>query len=117
MARKQLLTTDDAKPAKKQHTVPCSDCPWARVSLNGWLGGLTVADWLAEAHGECRIDCHVHEGAQCAGAAIYRANVCKEPLDRTLLQLGTDRVKVFATPMEFQEHHESRPNGKKEKAD
>lgn len=107
--RKRLLTTEDAVQAKVQHTVPCSDCPWARASLNGWLGGLTVDEWLSEAHGECRIECHTLEGSQCAGAAIYRANVLKQPRDKELLQLGTDRVKVFATPMEFKKHHTSKP--------
>jgi len=40
--------------------------------------------------------------------AIYRANIGKLPRDRSALRLPVDRVAVFATPMEFQAHHEAR---------
>jgi hypothetical protein len=103
--RRQLLTTEDAQPATHQHKRPCSDCPWARASLSGWLGGPTVQDWLGEAHGDGRIPCHVHDGAQCAGSAIYRKNICKRVHDPEVLKLPADRVTVFATPMEFAAHH------------
>ena len=45
-------------------------------------------------------------GAQCAGAAIYRANVCKSPRDGSLLKLPADRETVFADKSEFWEHHD-----------
>lgn len=103
--RKQLLTTEDATPLDKQITKPCSDCPFARASVSGWLGGLTPDQTLAQAHGEARIDCHVFTGPQCAGAAIYRANMAKRPRDPELLTLPPDRETVFSTFLEFQKHH------------
>jgi hypothetical protein len=54
------------------------------------------------------IPCHVHTGAQCAGSAIYRANVCKQG-DDDCLELEADRKLVFATPNEFSEHHQEKP--------
>ncbi len=36
---KKFISSEDAVQAKCQHTTPCSDCPWRRDSLNGWLGG------------------------------------------------------------------------------
>lgn len=103
--RRQCLTTVDAVPAKGQHKKPCSDCPFARHSLPGWLGGATVDEWLYDAHGEGTIPCHVLEGAQCAGAAVYRRNVLKRPRDPAVLVLPADRETVFATPVEFADHH------------
>lgn len=101
----QLKTYREAKPAKKQHTSPCSDCPWARKSLAGWLGANTVDEWLAAAHGDARIDCHTISNQQCAGAAIYRANVCKLVVDPTILRLPADTMRVFSF-REFRTHHE-----------
>lgn len=104
----QLLSADDAEPAEVQHTKPCSDCPWARKALPGWLGSHSADEWLAAAHGEARIDCHTLLGAQCAGGAIYRANMAKRPRDGSLLVLTADRERVFASPAEFTAHHASK---------
>lgn len=93
----------------KQHSKPCSDCPWARKALEGWLGGTSIDEWLAEAHGEARIDCHVLLGPQCAGAAIYRANVLKRPRNPDILRLPADTALVFAGPHEFRAHHAKGP--------
>lgn len=103
--RRQLVSSDEARPARGQHKQPCSDCPFARTALAGWLGSDTPASWMKMAHGETRMECHTLIGAQCAGAAIYRANVCKKPRDPALLTLPADRVKVFAGPPEFLRHH------------
>lgn len=111
MKRKQLITIDEAKPAKGQHTKPCSDCPWSRESLPGWLGGVSVDTWLKEAHGNVDIPCHTLKGAQCAGSAIYRTNVLKRNVADGVLLLPADRTRVFATPMEFKAHHERGPKG------
>lgn len=104
--RTKLVTIDEAVPCDKQHTKCCGDCPWARDSLKGWLGGESIENWLAEAHGEGQIPCHTLKGPQCAGAAIYRANVAKLCRDKANLKLPPDRDRVFATPTEFREHHE-----------
>lgn len=109
MRKGQLKSSDDAVPAKCQHKAPCSDCPWSRRALQGWLGGQSADDWLQHAHGEAKVECHTLSGAGCAGIAIYRANVCKSQRDPRALILPADREKVFATPMQFKEHHERAP--------
>jgi hypothetical protein len=94
----------------KQHSKPCSDCPWRRKCLPGWVGVVdTPEDWLAHAHGESKVDCHLHGPAQCAGMAIYRANVCKVPISPSILRLEPNTDLVFSRPAEFIEHH--RKNG------
>jgi hypothetical protein len=103
--RKVLVSSDQAVPALRQHTAPCGDCPWARVSLPGWLGSRTADEWLASAHGEDEMHCHTLLGAQCVGAAVYRRNVCKQPRDAEALRLPADRKAVFASPVEFKAHH------------
>ena len=70
--RKKLVTIDEAVEAPKQHTKPCSDCPWSRESLKGWLGGVDPMTWLREAGTDHPIPCHTVSNQQCAGAAIYR---------------------------------------------
>jgi hypothetical protein len=107
--RRKLITSSEAVPATRQHDKPCSDCPWRRKSLAGWLGSMSVDEWLRAAHGESRIDCHALLGAQCAGAATYRTNVCKTPRDPALLVLPANRARVFASPMEFERHHSGAP--------
>lgn len=107
MTRRQLISIEEAVPAKAQHRRPCSDCPWARTALKGWLGGATTEEWIASAHGDGRIDCHTLTGAECAGAAIYRANVAKS-CRGNVLRLEADRAIVFALPAEFIAHHASR---------
>lgn len=107
--KRKLITRDEALPAPGQHERPCSDCPWSREALAGWLGGMTSEEWLEEAHSEALIDCHVWDGAQCAGAAIYRANMAKSPRDPEALRLPRDTEAVFATPDEFTQHHAAGP--------
>lgn len=103
--RLQLVSSEEAVPTDRQHHKPCGDCPWARTALNGWLGMMTPEAWLHEARSESAHDCHTLSGAQCAGLAIYRANVCKSPRDKRVLRLPVDRERVFATPGEFLAHH------------
>jgi hypothetical protein len=107
----QFLTADEAVVTKKQHTSPCADCPWARKSIKGWLGQMSAEDWLALAHGEGTADCHSTKQPDgsawdCAGLAIYRANVCKVPRDPDALRLPPNRVTVFGWRTEFLAHHE-----------
>lgn len=104
--RRKLVSADEAEVATRQHTSPCGDCPWRRDALEGWLGSMTADEWLIAVHREDVVECHTLKGAQCAGAATYRGNICKLPRDKTTLRLPADRVKVFATPAQFKEHHE-----------
>lgn len=92
----------------KQHTTPCPECPWRRKAPPGWLGAkLPPEDWVAAAHSDVRIPCHLDLNKQCAGAAIFRDNVCKLPRDPAVIVLPSDTVKVFATGNEFIAHHRS----------
>lgn len=107
--RRQLVSSDQAQPATQQHRAPCSDCPFARRALRGWLGALSAEDWLRLAHGEGTSECHVHIGVQCAGLAIYRANVGKLPRTPAALALPANRKLVFSSREEFLRHHASVP--------
>ncbi len=109
MKHRRLLSSLEAVPAKSQHKKPCSDCPWARTALNGWLGNNTAAEWVQIAHGESQVECHALTGAQCAGIAIYRSNTYKVPRDRTNLRLPRDTKRVFESPIEFTQHHTKDP--------
>ncbi len=102
---RQLITSDEASEGKDQITQPCSDCPWARAALRGWLGGHSVDDWLEAVQSDARIDCHALNGIECAGAAIYRDNICKLPRDLDVLRLDGDTERVFDGPAEFRQHH------------
>jgi hypothetical protein len=104
----QLKTYHDAKPRKYQHTSPCSDCPFARKSLRGWLGSLNVASWMQIILGDGQIDCHTTTNQQCAGGAIFRANLCKVPRSDTPLQLPPNSHTVFSSIQEFVDHHTKR---------
>ena len=106
---KQLISSDEAVEAKCQHNKPCSDCPWARTALKGWLGGVSVGDWIKVAHNDQKVDCHTLNGSQCAGLAIYRANVCKL-VRGDALKLGVNRETVFSNPTEFINHHSFKGN-------
>jgi hypothetical protein len=108
----KLITANEAKVTKKQHTSPCSDCPWRRDSVQGWLGDMTAQEWRDLAHGEGSADCHTTKQAsgeawQCAGLAVYRANVCKSVRDPDALRLPADTKTVFSFG-EFVKHHEGK---------
>jgi hypothetical protein len=113
--RRYLISSDEAVETKGQCRKPCSDCPWSRQALPGWLGSNTREEWIAIAHGEFRVDCHTRKNNECAGLAIYRANVCKSVRDPSVLVLPADRDAVFARPQEFLDHHEKvgRPPAKR----
>lgn len=94
---------------------PCNDCPWRREALPGWLGPYDADGWIEAAHGEVPIACHetIPSGGgwgkktkQCRGVAMYRANVCKSPMNPTIEVGPVDRENIFASPTEFREHHE-----------
>lgn len=106
MAGGKLIASEQGGKSNRQHKVPCSDCPWRRDSIPGWLGGDTPEAWVHEAHSDNRVDCHVITNQQCVGLAIYRANVCKSPRDPEALRQSPNRDTVFASPVEFIDHHQ-----------
>ena len=101
-----MITSEEAKPSNKQHRKPCEDCPFRRKSIPGWLGGYSPDQFLQMAHGETKYNCHSVGNQQCAGMAIYRANICKIPRDKTILVLPKNK-DVFSWPTEFKEHHKT----------
>ena len=97
---------------KSKLTKPCKDCPWRRIAMPGWLGEqYSPEEFVAIAHSEMQFPCHrtieQREQHQCAGMAIYRANVVKIPRDPSTLRLPADKSAVFAAAPEFVEHHRS----------
>ncbi len=101
---RQLISKDEAVSLAKQHTSPCSDCPFSRKALKGWLGGSSPQEFAAIAHGDSPYDCHATD-KQCAGIAIFRTNVCKSPRDPEALRLPRNTRDVFSTTVEFITHH------------
>ena len=108
MKGRKLVTSGQSRRTARQHKKPCSDCPWDRKSLKGWLGDMDADEWLRTVHSEAMIKCHVCSNQQCAGAAIYRRNVGKLLRDEKLLVLEKDTTTVFANPMEFKAHHDKK---------
>lgn len=108
MKQRKLISSDKAVERKRQHKTPCSDCPWRRDALQGWLGALQPSEWVQVAHGEGTAECHTIVDKACAGLAIYRANVCKSVRDATSMRLPADSVLVFSNPTEFLVHHSRR---------
>lgn len=104
MGRK-LISSDESITADVQHESPCSDCPFARKSLPGWLGPYSAPEWVRIAQGDEPIPCHVISNQQCAGAAIFRRNLCKLPRNPKCLRLERDVETVFRSIVEFTEHH------------
>lgn len=100
-----MKSYEEATEVSKQIVKACEDCPFRRVALAGWLGKKTPADYCQMAHSDDVIECHTKvmdgEPVLCAGAAIYRANVAK----RADFRLPADKTTVFASPVEFLEHH------------
>lgn len=101
---RQFISSTVARPCAGQPKQPCSDRPMAHTALPGWLGGATPDEYVRIAHSDAVVDCHTLIGPQCAGMAIYRANVAKRcgPLNLTLPK---DPEACFSTPYEFLDHH------------
>jgi hypothetical protein len=115
--RRVLVSADEATASQRQHKKPCSDCPWRRDALPGWLGPFNAQNWARIASTDALIECHVFVGPQCAGAAIIRANMCKLPRDPDVLRLPADRVKVFSNTREFIDYHQKGPTNAPQQAE
>jgi hypothetical protein len=107
---RKLICKSEARVTKAQHTSPCSDCPFRRDSIPGWLGGNTAEDFVMLAQGDASYPCHTLRpkdaaGWQCAGLATFRANICKSPRDPDVLRTRPNKTLVFSWPLEFMNHH------------
>lgn len=102
-----------------QHTTPCGECPFRRTVEPGALGGSEPEVYIGQAQGQFWLPCHMRQDCttdegrrdpsspQCAGAAIYRANI--GGVARPLLELPADPVVAFASAEEFLAHHRRLP--------
>lgn len=93
---------------------PCVECPWVRSSTAGHLGPHTPEEWVELAHQDGPIACHMTidhdeqdwtELRQCAGSAIFRANVYKTPRHPNVAVGKRDEKLVFSWDDEFIAHH------------
>lgn len=101
---------------------PCSECPWRRSSIRGWLGASTPREFLATTMAEHRMPCHktidyerpdwkvaAAAAPLCVGSLVFLANICKIPRDPDLaaarMMVAADREEVFSSPSQFLDHH------------
>lgn len=97
----------------------CPQCPFSKQCEPGALGGSPPEVYVGQAFGPFWLPCHLHsdfddpawksdtEKPQCAGAAIFRANLgidSRLPPQLHRLPPGSD-PDVFATFTEFLMHH------------
>ena len=103
---------------------PCNECAFRRDSKGGikTLGGSPPEVYVGQIHGPFRIPCHKHypktqdeaewrasdkvfEIPQCAGAAVFRANVGRSAEVPEYMHMPADREAVFSSYAEFYSHH------------
>lgn len=103
---------------------PCVECPFLRSAVPGHIGPYMAHEWPEMCHAEGPIACHMtieREGQpwpelkQCAGAAIFRANIFKSPRHPNIAKGERDTVRVFAWDDEFIAHHAPQSPKLKEK--
>ena len=100
-------------------TKPCRECPFRRASAPGYVGSTTPEQFMDTVMQDYSMPCHLtvdYENEnweddldlseQCAGAAIFFANICKLSRDKTRMRLSRDTELVFSSPQEFLAHHE-----------
>ncbi len=98
---------------------PCPACPFSRAVAPGALGGSPISKYVGQIIGPFVLPCHKHcdfddpqwreksiETPQCAGAAIFRANLgVNKLLPPALHKMPEDRETVFGSLTEFVQHH------------
>lgn len=104
---------DSTKKLKK----PCADCPYSKTVTPGVLGGSDASVYVGQGHGPFWLPCHKtcdftdpnwkdnHTVQQCAGAAIYRANIDRAKLMPGSLHTLDKSDTVFQSPEELYAHH------------
>jgi hypothetical protein len=98
---------------------PCKECPFSRAIEPGATGGADPSVYVGQAYGPFWLPCHMDKDythatanqkanvlAQCAGAAIFRANVgVEDQMPPWVHQLPADTTLSFASPAELIAHH------------
>lgn len=110
-----IKTQAESSITIRQHKTPCTDCPWRRNAVKGWLGALTPSEWIEKAQSEQIIKCHTRKDKyndqwQCAGSSIFRANICKSVKNPLCIHLEQDTIKVFSWWNEFIKYHTIKNN-------
>jgi hypothetical protein len=114
----EALNLTDVKKA-------CPQCPFRRDITPGYLGGSPVGKYIGQIIGPFILHCHMHyqdkdyksqqekgiklmvTKPQCAGAAIFRANMkITDRMPEVLHRLPEDHKTCFSNPPEFMAHHE-----------
>lgn len=104
---------------------PCSDCPFRRKAMAGWLGAGSPESFIDCINRDDILPCHQTidytdpawkekwvaqtSGNACAGALIMTANMCKRPRDPTFPKMESDEATVFSSSTEFIAFHRSSP--------
>lgn len=99
---------------KKELRKPCAECPYRRGTQHN--GGSPPEVYVGQAMGPFLLSCHLSPGywknprgtehAQCAGAAIFRANIHRaEVMPESMLKLPQDTEAVFSSSAEMVAHH------------
>jgi hypothetical protein len=119
MPNEQELQAEHGVPTELPPALhaPCSQCPWRREAWAGYLGPMNAENWAKLAQSDMPVMCHQtieesgnYEGTfQCKGAAIFRANICKEPRRHDAAVGPQDKEIVFASTKEFEDHHKGEP--------
>lgn len=108
--------------------VPCSECPFRKNSLPGYLGGFTAEETIRVAVSESNFDCHLtridengngipedsKKRKACAGRMLFATNTAKSfrrpELEQVRLQLKnktSQKVKDnILSYLEFIKHHD-----------
>lgn len=98
---------------------PCGACPFSRKCEPGALGGSPMSTYLGQALGPFYLPCHktvdfsnpdwkreITKPEQCAGAAIFRANIgVDRMMPDALHRLPANRELVFGSFEEMAAHH------------
>ena len=105
----------DWATAQKPVNEMCSTCPYSRRTSKAYLDtrGDNGEAFLAQAHMPAVLPCHQENDGiatagkcrQCAGAAMFRANVGVANLPEALGRLEADSERVFASNAELLAHH------------
>ncbi len=93
---------------------PCNECPYRKGTK--FNGGSPPEVYIGQAYGPYLLSCHLSPGyfanprdpshLQCAGAAIFRANIERDTvMPPKMLRLPKDTEVVFETPAEMFAHH------------
>ena len=94
---------------------PCKECPFSKTIEPGRTGNSSPTILIGQAYGPFFLPCHMDPAytrdrrstdlLQCAGAAVFRANVgVAEKMPEALLQLPASH-DAFETPEELIAHH------------